>query len=458
VTDQVTEPDADKGPAVRHWGWWLGGITALGVVIRVISVLGRPNRTPGGDGYYYFYGAKLLVHGKGFINPFLYFMTPGQPHVQTASWPPLFVFVMAIPQALGIDSYLAARLWLCVFGAGAIVVVAYAAREISGRRVALIAAFLVAVYPNIWMSTELGLSETMTPLLVGWILWMAYRFWKNPGVRTAIWMGVSLGVSMLGRDELSLLSVFIFVPLALLATTLTLRRRFELLGIGALCAVLVVAPWVGFNLSRFDKPVFISTGLGVTLASANCDATYSGSAAGSWSFECAQQAPVSKNADESVQSAEAQSYALHYINTHKRELPKVEAMRLGRAFGFFRPAQQIWADTYIETRPYHWAMTGLVMYYGLLVMSVGGTVLLRRRRIPTFPLWAVGLNVVVAALMTFGNTRYRTPFEVPLVIMASVFLEWAARQLFHRDRQQEVDDTADPMPPTASNREPVSVE
>jgi len=90
----------------------------------------------------------------------------------------------------------------------------------------------VAVYPNLWMTSDLGMSETLTPLLVGWILWMAYRFWKRPTTATAVWMGVSLGVSMMGRDELSLLSVLIFVPLALLATALSWRRRLTLLGIG----------------------------------------------------------------------------------------------------------------------------------------------------------------------------------------------------------------------------------
>ena len=34
--------------------------------------------------------------------------------------------------------------------------------------------------------------------------------------------------------------------------------------------LLVVGPWVGYNMSRFDDPVFISSGFGVTLASSNC--------------------------------------------------------------------------------------------------------------------------------------------------------------------------------------------
>jgi hypothetical protein len=69
-------------------------------------------------------------------------------------------------------------------------------------------------------------------------------------------------------------------------------------------------------------------------------------------------------------------------------------------------------------------VTGLVSYYVLLALSVGGTVVLRRRRIPSFPLWAIGLQVVCSVALTFGQTRYRTTFEVSLVLLAAVQIEW----------------------------------
>jgi hypothetical protein len=68
------------------------------------------------------------------------------------------------------------------------------------------------------------------------------------------------------------------------------------------------------------------------------------------------------------------------------------------------------------------------MYYALLALSIAGTVILRRRRIPSFPLWAIGLEVVCSVALTFGQTRYRTTFEVSLVLMAAVTLDaiWSA--------------------------------
>jgi hypothetical protein len=188
-------------------------------------------------------------------------------------------------------------------------------------------------------------------------------------------------------------------------------------------AVVVIGPWVGYNMTRFEKPTFISSGLGITLASANCDETWNGEFEGYWSLQCGLHAAIDHHADRSVQSAEAQSYALHYVSVHRSRLARVELARLGRAFGAFHPLAQVKLDSFVETRPYHWALVGLGMYYSLFALALGGTAVLRRRRVPVFVLWAVGLDVVATVLVSFGDTRYRTPFEVALAILAAVQLD-----------------------------------
>jgi hypothetical protein len=60
----------------------------------------------------------------------------------------------------------------------------------------------------------------------------------------------------------------------------------------------------------------------------------------------------------------------------------------------------------------------------MVALSVGGIVILRRRRIPVLPLLAVGLEVILAVTLSFGNTRYRTPFEVSLALLSAVTLDW----------------------------------
>lgn len=439
-----TAPVPSTGQASRRWWMWLWGIAATSLVIQGASVVGRRSRVPGGDSYYYWAAAKLLVQGHGFINPFTWnqtgvnsaLMIHGQLHTveQTANWPPLFTLLLSVPHIVGLTTFFETRLYCCFLGAGAILLVGCAAREIGGPRVGLVAAAICAVNPNLWMNSDLALSEVMTPGLVAWVLWMAWRFWKQPSWRTAIWLGFSLGVAMLGRDELTLLVVFVAVPLVLLARQVPLRHRLALLATVVGLVGAVVGPWAIYNTSRFEKPVFISTGLGVTLASANCDATWSGQTVGYWSMPCALASGFDPKADESVQASQEQAHAMTYIRAHLSELPKVELIRLARASGFYKPTQQIKLDSTIETRPYHWAMVGLGCWYVLLALSLVATWVMRKRRMLLFPLWMLGLNAACSVLLTFGNTRYRVPFEVPVGIMGAVALVWLFDRIRgHRD-------------------------
>jgi len=422
----------------RQWLWGLGALSLLSFAIRLGSVLGRINRKPGGDVWDYFHSATLLVEGKGFINPWIYYGTAGHPQVYSANFAPLFTMVMAVPQFFGIESYLAARIWFCLVGTGAVIVVAYAGREIGGRRIGLIAGLLLAIYPNIWMATELTMSETLVPLLVGWFLFQVYRFWREPTTRNVVLLGLSLGVTILGRDELALLAVLVVVPLVLMMKNYSWKQRMRFLLVGLATTTLILAPWVIRNNIRFQNLTLISTRIGITNVATNCDATYNGSGTGYWSYGCVQSAAISPFVDESVANSHYAHVAYNYISQHLGELPRVEEARLGRVYGFYNPIQQIQLDAGIETRPYNWALTGLGMYYAFVVMSIGGTIALRRRKVTSFPLWAIAANVAIATMLTFGDTRYRISFDVSLVLMSAVFLEWALRKTFRWEPEDYV--------------------
>jgi hypothetical protein len=188
-------------------------------------------------------------------------------------------------------------------------------------------------------------------------------------------------------------------------------------------------------MSRFKATVFISDGLGPTLASADCPATFStGNFEGYWDFKCALAAPDPKGVDESVRSAAEQSYAIKYVKHHLDRLLPVTLAKLGRGFGFFRPFQQIDLDALIEGRPHRWALVGLYSYYGLLALSVAGFVVVVRRRVTSIPLLAVTGAVIVTIAISFGQTRYRTPFEVVLAILAAVAVDGLCNVLRRSNR------------------------
>ena len=453
VSAPGTEPISDGR---RFWPW-LALWTAVGLAIRLGTVFGYPNRPPGGDPGYAWGVANMLVSGKGFIDPLAYEFHNQHHIIQTAGWPPLWSFFLTVPMFFGFHSFYAARIWACIVGAGAVLVCGLAGREIAGRRVGLIAALLLAVYPNIWLNDELALSEALSPLCVALVLWATYRFWRRPTWWNVAALGASVGLAALSRDELSLLALFIVLPVVLLVRA-DWRRRLALLGVAAATAAVLVFPWVGYNFSRFDKPVYISDGLGPTLAASNCGVTYSGEFDGYWSLACMKHVKYTytPTADESVNFARTGTIGMNYIRGHESELPGVIAARVGRGFGFFRPLQQVKFDSYVETRPYHWALTGLFMYYVLLGLSIGGTIVLRRRRILVFPLWAIGLDVLAVFILSFGQTRYRVTFEVSLVLLAAVQLEWFWSKVFSSRHQVTAVAPGDP-PDHATREEPLPV-
>ena len=420
ITDEAVAGTAatEAGSRSSKWRLLLLAMFLLALGIRLASVLVRPHLAAGGDPLEYVGQANLLVEGKGWIEPLSYAHTGA--HLQTAKLPPLFTLLMAVCSAAGFKSFFAHRIWSAILGSTAAPVAGLLGREVAGRKVGLLAALLVAVYPNMWMSDGLAMSETISPILAMLVIWAAYLFWKEPRARRAAVLGVAIGFAALARDELLLLAVLVLLPLALLARDRSARERMRMLVVGAGAAVLVIAPWVGFNLSRFSHPVFISDRFGVTVAAANCDPMWHGPLRGFWSMQCAAQSAAGVHGDESAVDPVALRRGVRYVGDHIGGLPSIEVARLGRTFGFYKPAQQIDVDSFIEGRPRPWAFVGLGMFYAFAVGSVAGAVLLRRRGLPIFPMAAVAVDVIVAVLLTYGQTRFRATLEPFLVVLTSV--------------------------------------
>ena len=111
----------------------LSAITAIGLVVRIVYVLGfRRDTTVGGDAYFYHYGANLLVHGKGFIAPLQYIAL--HIRLEAADHPPLYVLFLAIPSAIGLGTTLAHMLWSACLGTATVALTGLVGRRVAGNR------------------------------------------------------------------------------------------------------------------------------------------------------------------------------------------------------------------------------------------------------------------------------------------------------------------------------------
>src|SRR5262249_47798819 len=213
----------------------------------------------------------------------------------------------------------------------------------------------------------------------------------------------------------------------------------ERLGAMAIAGVVLIGPWVGYNVVRFEEPAYLSTGSGVTLVDTSCDVVYSGEFIGWWSFTCI---PDRLASDEAVNDRENREVALRYVRRHKSELPKVVAARIGRMWGVFRPLQT--AD--LDGRGINADRVGLVASYVLIPLAIWGLVLLGRMKEPIFPMLVVAALVTITAALFYGAIRFRVSADVAIVACAAVALDTAWSKLRPASRWARLTALSAPAP------------
>jgi hypothetical protein len=415
------EPAAAPEPATRRPDrrWWLALalIVTIGLGVRLGYLFGwmYPAKVQG-DAFYYHYAANLFADGRGWPDP--YDLIKNGVYVPDAQHPPLTILLLAIPSVFGLTGFLAHQVSGCLLGACAVAVVGATGRRVAGAGTGLVAAGIAAVYPGMWLNDALVMSETTAILACSVLLLTAYRFAERRRPVDAVVLGVALAATMLARAELGLLAVVLVVPLAMLARNLSWRRRAGLLAASGAACLVALAPWVGYNLSRFSEPEYLSTGLGSTLAVTHCAPTYAGAYTGWWSFACIRAVP-NPPVERSERDVFYRHLAYDFIRDHAGSLPRVAAARLGRTWGLYRPWQQARFDT-IELRPLNLSRAGMVSLWVLEAAAVAGVVVLRRRRTLLLPLVALPLALSIASVVVYGTTRFRAAAEPSLVLLAAV--------------------------------------
>jgi len=455
--------------------WWrdfraqLGLVVLGGVVLRVVAVLRwSRNLSIEGDQNVYWRQGQDLANWFGFV----YRNNFGE-RIPTAVHPPLYSAYLGVISVLGGHEAAAMKLASGVFGGLTVLVVGLAGRRVAGPRAAIIAAILVAVYPNIWVNDVQLQSETVYAFAIAVMLLAAYRLRDQLSYANAAFLGLAISLAALARAEALAFFVLLAIPLVLwrgrkragreaepghevagdpeglaeapgfwTAADSGLGTRVRTLGVVFLVGAVVLAPWVVRNLTTFEKPTVMSSGAGFVLEISNCDQTYglapptdadgnpTGDAdtyLGYWSVQC-DRTPWPAG-DESVVEAAKRQTGLDYMKDHKAQVPKVLLARVGRIWDIWRPAQSYNFNVFFERRGGGPTLWGMILYYVMLPFGVGGLVSMWRRRVTIIPFVAVGISVTLTAAVSFGITRYRVGADVALCIAAAAGLDAAIRWL-----------------------------
>jgi 4-amino-4-deoxy-L-arabinose transferase-like glycosyltransferase len=377
------------------------------------------------DAGYYELQARQIGKGHGYNDPFLFLPGASQRSAPAADHPPLTVFtilpVIAAGDAIGFaesTTQLLVRFEMLLIGLCGVALMAMLARRLAGDTAGLIAAGIAALYPYLWVNDGLIMSESLAVLAVVGALLLTLRLGDDRRLPIALALGLVCGVAALARAELILLAPLLALPLLRTWRDRSWAERLKPVAVVAAGTVLIVGPWVAFNLSRFDEPTFISTNDGIAILGSTCDAVFSGPAIGLTNLTVCipKHAPPG---DQSVVSKIYRQRAHDYINDGNRaQFVKVVLARIGRDWGLFRPLDMRFINE-SEGRPRWLTTLGMWWYYPLLALALAGAVMLHRRRVRIWPLAVPPIVVTVGTLLSYGQTRFRVPAEPVIVVLAA---------------------------------------
>ena len=374
------------------------------------------------DSLYYSWQAAGLTRGEFFKDIY------GK--LEAAEHGPLTSIVLA-PVSWGAHTVDQQRLLTATLGVVTVALIGILARRIAAAagsvnadRVGIVAAAIAAAYPNLWINDGLVMSESLGALLVVLLLLAlfdltsAYATRRTRGAR-AVAFGILVGLGALARSELIL--AILFGAVVILWWVRPWRHAAALIGVATLAMLVLIAPWLIYNQSRFDESVMLSTNDGTTLIGANCPETYySPPALGGWSLFCVLDVQGPPGIDASTRARIQRDTALSYAKHHSSRLPLVGLARFGRMIDVFKVGNLVHQDEGEEKAT--WAIwSGIACWWVLAPLAALGLIKVAERRERTVLLVPVVI-VVITSFLFYGTHRLRLTMEPVVVIGAALFL------------------------------------
>lgn len=354
-------------------------------------------------------------------------------HMVTAFRPPLWPVIIAGVYAIfGVDVQ-AAQMACAVLGAGTCVLVYLFARDLFGRRVALVAGLLAAVYAGMFIWDGWLFSESLFIFLQMAFLLAVVRLQRTRQRRWAVLGGVALGLSALARPNGALLLALLalWAGIMLVGRFVPWRVLVPRVALLAVVALAVVLPWTIRDAAVTGSILPVST-IGTTLAGAYNDMTDQPTSGlyGIWWL------PPNENADfhphTSADEVTLEQTALAWINAHPDQ---TRTLLLVHAEHMWVPYLYTWNDLPFEEypqRPASQVVMGLLPWMSIPVFALaalGFALTWRKRRRELVVVYLLVALTVMENVAFYGSPRFRAPIEPFLVLLAGVTLAWLAARV-----------------------------
>jgi hypothetical protein len=257
----------DRLRLVSRDTWALVIIITVGTALRLwwVAYAARPLGYPlGGDPLGYILRAESMAHGKGYLS----FLTGRPTAFQPPGWPMFLAgwYWIANHTPLPNDPWNMAGALNILLAIGSMLLLFAVARRLFDTRVALIAAAVYSLWPNLIFYTASAALETFFIFLLLLVIWLLLHYgW--PHAEKVPWIAFVLAGLAMG--ELLLVRPFgIVVLVAMLIAGIVVgrgwRRALKEFGITTGVALLVLVPWTIRNERDLHGFVPVATNLGET--------------------------------------------------------------------------------------------------------------------------------------------------------------------------------------------------
>jgi 4-amino-4-deoxy-L-arabinose transferase-like glycosyltransferase len=410
---------------------WLWGVVAVALVLRVALVIGTPNFSPLEDSAAYDINAVQLVTNGSFA-PSLETLHAGA----SAYFPPGFSLLLAgVYELSGTGAHArwdSGRVTEAVLGAIAVLLIALIAARLFGRRTALIAGAIAAVWPPLILVGSSLLSESLfIPLVLGAVL-TALIYRDDRRSRWLLLSGVLIGLAALTRGN----GLFVAIPVAFLVWVDRPRLWWRHVTAPALVIVatlVVLVPWTIRNAEVFHRFVPVSTDVGFTLAGTfNATAQAPGRPfPAMWEMpqgHIQQLYAQHPRTNEAAINDTLLNEALTYVGHHPSSVLKTWYWGTVRLLDLTPAVERFYAP--FERYPTWLAMLSVYTFW-VLALAVIAALASRpaRRALRAAPpaLWGVPLALYLTTVLLNGTTRGRVPLDPFLILVVAVGASKLAR-------------------------------
>jgi hypothetical protein len=414
-------------------------LLAAALILRLGFLAATPGYTPQHDDRDYDRLACGLVAGKGYTR-----MGPpmrpkacgeGPTGRPTAFRPPGFPMFLAavytVSEPLGVDRWLAARVAQAVLGTVVVALLGLVAWLLFGRRTALVAMALGAVFPPAIVLGGSLLTETLVCALMLAAIAAALADRRAGGdPRWLVLTGVLCGLAVLTRSNAPAL----IIPLLLAVAGAGERSLWARIGrAAALAAVaaLVVAPWTIRNAVELDGFAPVSTEAGSALAGTYNDrAREDARRPGVWRpprrLRELRSTLAGVRGDEPAEQRALVGRSLRYMAGHPGYVASVGVRNTWRLSGL--SGSDWWQLSGRTLSLPHWTATfsalGSLAY---LALAVAGAFTAAARSAPRW-LWLMPALMLLSVVFVVGEMRFRAQIDPFLVLLAALALTaWRPR-------------------------------